>query len=320
MTSYTRLALILTLRGGALTLMPACDDGEGSTHGASVDPSTEDGGTPVFPGNGVLNFKYLPMYSAYVEGHLSQLPVTFESPHFRNKGAKFSSSDLTIATVEDTPEGALVTVKRDGKVVIRAALDGDTGAARLIITKYTEALWKLGEARYNASESALAAPDGGVVSVLRIVEPNGRNPIGACLTCHSAAAPFLQIEDTPTQTAGYSDDELIAIFTKGIRPDWVVESPASPSFIWGKNHVWTANEEEQQGLLAYLRTKAPKVMPPVISVSRGPCRYADGGSALCDNAGEPIAIPAGPSGRDAGVTIEAGMPRGLDAGMAGDAG
>jgi hypothetical protein len=101
----------------------------------------------------------------------------------------------------------------------------------------------------------------------------------------------------------------------------MVKSPSRPSFVWGKNHEWTANEEEQQGLLAYLRTKAPAVMPGVFDVARRPCSYIDGGAALCDNDNNPIAIPIGPRGTDAGAApTDAGVPRGLDAGMAGDAG
>ncbi|MEY4508003.1 MAG: hypothetical protein RLZZ450_125 [Pseudomonadota bacterium] len=208
----------------------------------------------------MLELLFKPMYSAYVEGHEATLPVTFRYPPFRKKGATFSSSDPTIATVVDTPEGALITVKRAGTVVIRAALEGDTGSAKLIINGFTEAQWKIGEARYLGREPAVVAPDGGVVTVLRIAEPNARNPDGSCMTCHSADAPLLKVEDTPAQTAGYSDQELITIFTMGALPTWVEKATQPVQFIWGANHAWTVTEEEQQGLLAYLRTKAPKAV------------------------------------------------------------
>lgn len=319
MFSYTRLALLLGLQASAGALLVACDDGEGASPTLGLDAGTVEGSAPPFSDNGGLELMHKPMYSAYVEGHEAQLPVTLVDRTLRNRGAKFSVSDPTIASVVDTPDGALITVKREGSVVVRAVLDGDTGLAKLTIKKYTEAQWKIGEARYTKAESAVVAPDGGVVNALRLAEPDGRNPSGSCITCHSAQATILRIEDTPTQTAGYSDDELITIFTSGTLPSWVQRRTNPPAFIWGKFHAWTVTEEEKQGLLAYLRTKAPKTQPPAVSGPHLACRSEQGQPVLCDNDGRPIEVPRRDGGSDAGAR-DAGMSTGLDAGMLGDAG
>jgi hypothetical protein len=314
MKPSARLALslaILTVSGAS---MLACGD---DASGSPSNTSNGDGGaTGPSVGSGTLVFKNSPIYSAYVPNREAQVPVTLKDASLRGMGAKFSSSDESIATVTDTPTGGLVTVKKAGTVSILVSLAGETGAAKLTITEFTEAQWMAGQARFSKSELAIKNPTGGAISALLLRDPANRDANGACNTCHTAQAKTLKIENTPTQIAGYSDDELITIFTKGAKPEGATQSSMVPSFAWGSFHTWDATDEEKQGLVAYLRTQAPKDNPAMIDYGIMPCTPGTMGPPFCDAEGNPISF-AGPGGQDAGTGTDAGA---TDSGVASDAG
>ena len=314
--------------------------------GCGSDPAEEPtgGGDPVKEPTGetppsTLQLTYAPMYSAFIEGgaHEAQLPVQLKDTSLRGKGAKFTSSDPSVAVVSDTADGATITVKKDGTTTIKATLEGEgTGAAKLTVKKYTEAQWAAGQARYSKQELAVVAPNGGAINTVTIATPGARNANGACNTCHTAQAKVLKIENGPTQIAGYSDEELITIFTMGRKPEGAAMKSQIPGFFWGMFHSWTVTEDEKQGLLAFLRTQAPKANPAMIDYGVGPCPGAPAPTAgmiptmLCDRDGNPIALPGqggGATGTDAGAAPKPAADAGssttpaVDAGVAaGDAG
>jgi hypothetical protein len=301
MSSCTRLVLLVALQLCVGAALAGCAGSEDRDSTGVLDAGTQPA---LFPGT--LQLTYSPMYSSFVEGHESKLPVMLD-PRYRNMGAKFSSSDPAIAVVADTPDGAMITVKREGTVKIRAALAGETGVARLVITKYTEAQWRTGQARYAKQERALNLADGGAMRPPLVVLPPVIDNNGGCNTCHAAEASVYHIEDSPQQTAGYNDRDLITIMTMGRKPEWAQENRNSPSFLWGMNHSWTISAEEEQGLIAFLRTKRPKAMARIVEIDTGPivCGVASPGSIppLCDpTSGKPIALPPVTHGIDAGVT------------------
>jgi hypothetical protein len=327
MNSSARLAILLGLQLSAGAGLLACG-GDDPAEGENDDSAGEraDGGTES-TGSGTLQLSYAPMYSAFIEGgaHEAQVPVTLKDTSLRGKGAKFTSSDPSIAVVTDTPEGGLVTVKKEGTVTIRAALDGDTGAAKLTITKFTEAQWMTGQARYSKMDLAISPKDGSPVSIIALAsDRTAYNPNGACNTCHTAQAKTLKIENTPTQIAGYSDAELITIFTMGKKPEGVAQKTMVPSFAWGMLHSWMVTEEEKQGLIAFLRTQTPKANPATVDYGVKLCEGAPvpmNGEMpmLCDNNGKPISFggDAGTARPDAGAaTPDAGAQ---DAGATADA-
>jgi len=325
LVSAARLALRFGTRlaaGAALAICGvACESDADPVHGLDAGAQNDMAGT----GSGALKLRYAPMFSAFVEGHEAQLPVMLTDPTLRSKGAKFTSSDPNIASVVDTAEGATITIKKDGVVAIRATLEGDFVNTKLTITKFSEAQWKAGQARYAKSELAIVPPDGGTINAVALLAPNGRNPNGACTTCHGAQANTLRIEATPTQTAGYSDQALITIFTMGKKPeDWVQKSTI-PAFIWGTAHSWTVTEEEKQGLVAFLRTQPPRPQPLHSGGDRVTCIGADAaaGPMFCDGDGYPIRLPVRDAGLDASaapMSGEAGAGEPQDAGAADGAG
>jgi len=314
MTSSTRLALFLGLQLAAGAAFIACGSDAAEPGDAKPGDGEPTGGSP---DDGTLQLTYAPMYSAFIEGgaHEAQLPVQLKDTSLRGKGAKFTSSDPSVAVVSDTADGATITVKKDGTTVIKASLDGQgTGSSKLTVKKYTEAQWTSGQQRFSKTDLAIVPPNGGAVTAIALLSPGARNANGACNTCHTAQAKTLKIENTPTQIAGYSDEELITIFTKGTKPAGAAQKTMIPSFIWGMVHAWTVTEEEKEGLIAFLRTQAPKANPATIDYGVQPCPGAPAPAAgqmpmLCDNDGKPIALPG--RGGDAGTPATGG---GTDAG------
>jgi hypothetical protein len=292
MTSSTRLALLLGLQLAAGAAFVACgSDAEpaDTKPAATDDPSKK----PVDTGD-PLELTPSPLYSAYVEGHEATVAVTLKDASLKGKGAKFTSSDPTIATVADSTDGATVTVKKDGTVTITGTLDGATGKARLTIKKFTEDQWKTGQARYSKTDRAVVDPNGGEPTAITIATPGARNANGACNTCHTSQAQLLKIENGPLQIAGYSDDDLITIFTMGKKPEGAAMKTQIPAFFWGMFHSWTVTEDEKQGLIAYLRTQPAKangtidygVMPCPGTTTTDPTNIK-----LCDRDGKPVTIP-----------------------------
>jgi len=318
MNSSARLALLLGLQLAAGAGLPACDSGEpGSAREQGLDAGTE---------GGFLRLTPAPLFSAFVEGgaHEALVRVQLKDPSLRGLSARYDSSDESIATVAAHPEdGATITVRKEGVVVIKAVVQDAVGSAKLTITKFSEAQWKAGQARYAKSELAIIPPDGGRVTALATLDPSARNANGACTTCHGADARTLQLETSPTQIAGYSDKELITIFTHGEKPDRGSRSQF-PTYLGGMNHSWTVTEEEQQGLIAFMRTLPPKEnFTGGIRLCPGEMPPTDGGlPVLCDNDGNVLKLPGSRA-----PTLQGGIDAGtsttiLDAGVApaGDAG
>jgi hypothetical protein len=88
------------------------------------------------------------------------------------------------------------------------------------------------------------------------------------------------VQHTPSQTAGYSDAELITIFTEGKKPEG---EPQRYTFIpkeyWNMGHRWNVTEEQKKGLVVYLRALAPKGQENV-DTPPGVKRFLDGGTAV----------------------------------------
>jgi hypothetical protein len=240
--------------------------------------------------------------------------VVIKDTSLRGKGAKFTSSDPATATVEDTNDGATVTIKKAGKVTIKGVLGEDSGSVAINIKGYTQAQWEAGKARFSKTELALV-PKNPTDEINLLVLANGgtRNANGACNTCHTAQAKTLNIENNPVQIAGYTDDDIVTIYTMGKKPEGATMKSAIPPFAWGMFHAWTVSPEEKDGLIAYLRTQ-PLKANGVIDYGIYPCNDAgfsaspSGGiPPLCDKKGNPIMIPGlpGSSRSDAGTSTPA---------------
>jgi hypothetical protein len=202
------------------------------------------------------------LYSAYDPGHSYKVPVTVVGL----KNLTWSVSDSNLAEIEqyeDEPgalgSDAIVTTKGPGTVKVRASAGGISGEAVLNITPASPSLWEIGRARYQ---------DG----------PKIRNDIpdakAACTNCHGNGGA--DVEHTPAQTGGYSDAELITIFTMGQKPAGVKNRVLSVE-AWSPVHRWQMTEEEKAGIVVYLRSLEPQSHGTADFGGRGVFRRPGGG-------------------------------------------
>ena len=86
----------------------------------------------------------------------------------------------------------------------------------------------------------------------------------ACNNCHTTGAKYFEIQHTPTQAARFSDDELKAILTMGMKPEGVgyrvlpeMLGGSTADEIYNDYHRWEATDEEITGMIVYLRSLTP---------------------------------------------------------------
>lgn len=291
--------------------------------------------------NPTLKLAFSPMYSAFIPGDTTH---TFQVPAVTDDGsaATWSISDPTQAQlvaqnfnglpgVMITLQGAATNTHGDLTVVATAS-DGTCGSALLHITSTTEDNWQIGDARYNNGVSLTLGPpaglDGGVPPG-RGQRPDGGGmggfrPTGggsfferdggtACTNCHGPTAtsgPYKDVSHTPEQTAGFSDDDLIQIITKGEIPDGGYFDPSvlvagcdggaqctqRAQMQWHAFHQWAdITPDQYPGMIAYLRSLQPESQT-------GAANFGGGGNRRRGDGGMPMRRG------DAGVPSDAGQP------------
>lgn len=322
----TRTGLFLILQLAAAGAFVGCggDSGDGGDKGGGGDD--DESGDSTGASGDPLRVVFDPMYSAFIPNHDCQVPVAVAD--LPGSEVDFTASDDSIVDITPTEDGAMIRTLKAGSVTIRARSKDGTraGNATLTIESYTEAEWEAGEMRYN-NGMRIPIPEGGVPRTA----DGGTSTLGAggipmlmfnenlaCASCHSETSQigdFLgaDVQHTPQQTGGYSPDELIKIFTMGMKPANVGYHSGIPGIdiIWPSIHQWNVTEEEKRGIIAYVRSLQPKSQGEIdfgglISRFRGDggFRFGDGG----------FSIPrrdAGASGSDAGASgsneMDAGM-------------
>jgi hypothetical protein len=235
----------------------ACSAAEDSTR-SSESANTEGEG---------LEIQFPKMYSAFVPGHEAKVPAIVEGV----RKVRWSSSDPDIVDIETESDGsAMITIRKAGTVTIKAKAGSLTGEAPLVISEATDAEWEAGNARYNNGKVMQrgGSRDGG---------GGGRGDGGvsaefqqqSCTSCHSTGSgEGKDVEHTPMQTAGYSDEQLITIFTKGEKPAGVEQRVMSKER-WSRIHKWTMDEFAVKGVVVYLRTLEPRTQGVVDFGGRG---------------------------------------------------
>ncbi len=289
MSSLRRTGLFRSVSLATVGALAACggDSGGDTKADASVSASN-----PVTGGSSIddtLTLHFAPMYSAYDGMHDFQLPVIVEEDV---TGVTFSASDPSMVDVSATADGAMLTMRKSGKVqIIATTPDGQRGSAVLTITAATPQDWQTGSDRYNNGigldgGTGRAVLGGGGLSQL--------NTNLACTTCHGPTAPlastFGDVEHTPEQTGGYSDDDLIKIFTMAQKPPGIGQHTNVPLSAWQAFHKWTVDDSQKKGLVVYLRSLTPKDEGTAVDfggfqprgrgdggLPRGPGRNGDGG-------------------------------------------
>jgi hypothetical protein len=201
-----------------------------------------------------LNIYFPTMYSAYDGVHKFQIPATVGGV----AGVRWSASDPSLVDVDPEGNGSTVmlTMRGSGSVTLRAEAGNLAGVANLTILPVSPDLWEIGNKRYNNGIVPPRRGDGGMGSdggsMLRMMQ--------ACANCHNGQQ---DVEHTPTQTGGFSDSELINIITRGMKPPGIEQRIlAADRFM--RIHQWVMTDDEQEGLVVYLRALTPKSQGPYL--------------------------------------------------------
>jgi hypothetical protein len=166
---------------------------------------------------------------------------------------------------------AMVTTQGVGDTWIVATKGTQCGAAILHISQSSDDDWKIGNDRYNngtllqrVGNGQLAHLDGGAQA--------------ACTNCHgpnATMASYATVEHTPEQTGGFSDDDLVGIFTMGmVPPGGYFDNSIVRQQTWARFHQWDMTSDEQKGVVVYLRSLTPA---PQKGMANLPPRTYDGG-------------------------------------------
>jgi hypothetical protein len=237
------------------------DDEPGSGSGGDGDVTT---GTPedTEPVGDDLTLLFTPMYSAYDGGkHKFTLPAIVQGGL---EGIKWSARPADGVDFEPDSDsgGVRITTRKSGDILIIARAGKLSGSSMLHVTDTTPELWELGEHRYNNEIPFpdFMLPDAGPDGGMAMIDPMGLDiPDNlSCHNCHSATATALDVEHTPQQTGGYSDEDLIKIFTMGMKPANAKFHTPFPETLYMRFHTWEATDDEKLGLITYLRSLTPK--------------------------------------------------------------
>ncbi|MDB5215166.1 MAG: hypothetical protein JWO86_3093 [Myxococcaceae bacterium] len=253
-------ATCISVLASTLYACSGAGDGAGSSASASTDSA--------------LEIHFDKMYSAFDGQHDFKIPAVVTGVTKVN----WSVSDPSIASIEKQSDGsAIITVLGAGTVDIIAKAGSVVGKAPLTITESMDNEWEAGNQRYN-NGTVLTRPtkgdqgDGGGGGGMGGGGGAFKDKQLSCTNCHGSGADkgSGDIEHTPTQTAGYSDDELITIFTKGVKPAGVPQRVMMNKAAWNKLHQWQMDEYSVKGIVVYLRSLEPKSQGSVDFGGRGP--------------------------------------------------
>jgi hypothetical protein len=229
---------------------------------------------------------FSPMFSAFDGTHEYAV-----SPSVPSAAENSADSDPVMAgTVKWQVDGAFVkqdefpeltaaaklTTKKAGKTMVKATaktLGGVEvwGESELTISEAKQTEWDAGEARYNNGmmitwmRPAMAAAGEGTCGLPVSFE---LPTTSACGNCHNPMNT-ISVEHTPTQTAGYSNEDLVNIFSAGQKPaGGTFNSPflrnaPMPDCIYGEFHTWEMSDDEKKGIVWKLRSIAPRVQQEI---------------------------------------------------------
>jgi len=207
-----------------------------------------------------LTLVYPTLYSAYDGEHTFQVPIHVDMATLELSG--WQAIPSSAVTFDPDPEGGgvMVTIVEPVAEITIAARSGMIGGtAPLHVTIAEPEDWAIGEARYaNGVDYMLPMLD-----FAQLIDPNWVPPPTpenlACNNCHTTGAKYFEIQHTPTQISRVSDQDLITIFTTGMKPPGVPYSLLPPMLehLYPQFHKWEATDAEQKGLIVYLRSLTP---------------------------------------------------------------
>jgi hypothetical protein len=218
-----------------------------------------------------LEILFPEMHTAFEPDHDYRVPAKVEG--VKSVTWKAEPKDAVSIDVGADRSEVTFTMKKFVKEVKITATSGNLrGKATLTMTEATPEQWKEGSERYNngvvwkrgGRDGGGGRRDGDGGRGERKVDPQL-----SCTNCHNKGGKGgNDIEHTPMQTAGFSDEQLITIFSEGKKPEGV-EMRTTTAEKWGKMHKWTMEPEEKQGIIVYLRSLEPESQGEVDWGGRG---------------------------------------------------
>jgi hypothetical protein len=227
--------------------------------GGTGTPGTVGGATSCAKNQ--IEILFSPMYSAFDGVHRFQVPATVDG--IDPAAITWSLSDPSLGNLQTNADGVMITVQKAGTANVIATAGSLCGSASLTVTSATPDHWTVGSTRYTTGQ-VLTVGGGGL-------RPPGGGDGGAgamptrdvaCTSCHgdtATAGPFKTVSHTPMQTAGFSDAQLIKIFTAGELPaDAYFDDMIVSRDQWSRFHRWTMTEEQATAMVVYLRSLTPE--------------------------------------------------------------
>jgi hypothetical protein len=201
-----------------------------------------------------LDVLFSAMYSAYDGQHQFRLPAIAMGI----QGATWSARPADAVELEPDFEtgGVMITMRRAGDVRIIARAGALSGSAMLRITASTPEQWELGRRLY---DDELPLPADVLDGAPGLHVPD----VLSCSNCHGRSASALDVEHTPQQTGGFSDEELAALVTMGAKPASRPVRTMLPAQFVAAVHTWNASVAQKQALVTYLRSIAPATQGPL---------------------------------------------------------
>jgi hypothetical protein len=251
-----RIGVQLTCLAAILTACSSSDPADtqtGTTGGSSGQSG--DVGAATSCAKSQIEILFSPMYSAFDGVHRFQVPATVNG--IDPAAITWSISDSSLASLQANTDGVMITVQKAGAANIIASAGSLCGSAPITVTASTPDHWMVGSARYTSGE---------VLTIGMPAGPPGQGQMqtreAACTSCHGDTAtsgPFKTVSHTPMQTAGFSDAELIQIFTMGVLPeDAYFDDTIVPRQQWSQFHRWTMTAEQATAMVTYLRSLTPE--------------------------------------------------------------
>lgn len=252
----------------ALPVYVACTQPPPTDSSAGADSTGDD-----------LSIVFTKMYSACDGTHDMKIPAKVDGV----KGLKWSADPADAVDSFDpgdtTGEVIIVLSKKCGdpntqtNVTITAKKGSLKATAPLTITNTTPDVWSEGDQRYNDGvQFSWGGGEGGHHDHGDGGDGPRQHPPPdphlACTNCHNkGGGEGNDVEHTPTQTGGYSDDDLKNIITNATKPNGDDGKPIPQRIMpieqWQKIHKWEMDPQQLTGIIAYLRSLEPKSQGPV---------------------------------------------------------
>lgn len=253
-------------------------------------PPNVDGGMLACSTPDGLPIKFNPIYSGYDGTHTYQVPA-FVAGSTNPGSITWGSSDPSKVSFAPYITGIMITTLAAGDVTIIATAGGKCGTAQMHITSYMPSDWDNGNSRYNngtplnfttagaglPSGILDAGIDGNYDASAVCTDPTFANlmnpfegpPPAECTNCHGANSTgtilgmtlYKDVQHTPEQTGGFSDDDLTNVVVNGTIPDGgYFESAITPYCLWQRWHKWQDIDSgaAQAGIRSYLRALKPQ--------------------------------------------------------------